>query len=165
MQVRALQAKSSFSYPREHGALVNAFRLKKKIRLFHEPRLQTAESSWHRKWIHTSEQVADLCRSDNLIRFEIENHILENKLSQQRRPPRDVDHMLYCIQWIIVQIGKELPPVQTVIYMRAELELGFKEIMRLSKGRFYPSVRDDYINFLRKIYNTTEFEYLRHKKI
>lgn len=159
------RAISSFNYPREHESLVNVFKLKKGIGLFHEPKLQIAESSWHRQWIHTSNQVEDICKSHNLIRFEVENCILENKLAVQRKPHRDIEHILSCIHWIFLQIRKELPPARSVIHMRAEFCFDFKEIMKRSPGRFYPSVKEDYVNFLRKIYNTPEFEYLRYRRV
>jgi hypothetical protein len=156
---------SSFNYSREHEALVNVFKLRREIGLFHEPRLQVAQSSWHRQWTHSSPQIVDLCRSFNLVQYEVENNILENKLSAQRSPPRDIDYILSCISWVIQQIEREVPPSRMVIYMRAEQGLGFKAIMKLCPGRFYPSVRDDYIHFLEKIYNNPEFEYLRYKRL
>lgn len=161
----AVRTGSSFNYSREHEALQNVFKLKKGIGLFHEPKLKVAESSWHRQWTHTSAQVQDLCKTDHLIRFEVESGILENKLSAQRKPPRDLEHMLECVSWVIRKIENELPPSRSVIYMRAELRLDFKEVMKRIPGRFYPSVRDDYIGFLRKLHNQEEFEYLRYKRI
>src|SRR5580765_2837208 len=120
MPREAIARISSFNYSREHDALVRVFKLRKEIGLFHEPRLQVAQSSWHRQWTHSSPQISDLCKSFNLIQYEVENNILENKLSAQRSPPRDIEYTVKCISWVIQQIEKEVPPARIVIYMRAE---------------------------------------------
>lgn len=164
-QESTARALSSFNYSKEHEALMNVFKLRREIGSFHEPRLKVAESSWHRNWTHTSPQVIDLCKTFHLMQWEVENNILENKSSAQRKPPRDIEHMLHCIGWVIQQIESEVLSARTVIYLRAERGLSFKAVMKHCPNRFYPSVRDDYLRFLMKIYNVYEFEYLRYKRV
>jgi len=158
--------KEGFNFSREHQALVAVFELLARMRAeigLIEPRLLLQESSWHRKWIFSREQLQDLCDSFWLVRGEVEHQLLLRRNEAQRKPKKDIDRVLECVTWVIRQIENEVGSVKEVIYLRAKDGKSFKEIFNMLPGRFYPSMVEDYQRFLRKLNDQPEFEYLRRK--
>ena len=120
-------------------------------------------SSWHKGWIHRTDQLTDLCRSHHLIRGEVEGNLFTaRQRASTRRRTHSIDMLIENIQWVMHQIEAELPPAREVINLRA-CGVPWREIAERLPGRALISMREDYTAFLRKVHVHPHWSYLRRR--
>jgi hypothetical protein len=165
MHRTSLASADSFNFGRENQHFIKIYQYHLYLRgdmTRQLPELGMAHSSWHDQWVFTRGQVMDLCESYYVPRYEVEGNIIQNKVMAQNKEKRDMSLVLECVDWVMLQLARELPPARDVIKLRGEGK-SFAQIMKLLPGRFYPSVVDDYTRFLRRLYGQREYEYLRRR--
>lgn len=158
MANRALQY---FSYSKEHENMILIMDMYAKMQLrgFKPQKLQVALSSWHKKWIHTREQIYEMCAETLQIPRHLANEIRENKQIYHPRP-RDRDRIVGCILWIFEQIRKRPEDEQMVITMRMK-GVSFKKILYINPTLKSSIDKRCYQQFLIEIFDSEQMEYLR----
>jgi hypothetical protein len=165
MHRTAIATADSFNFGRENQHFVKIYKYHLYLRgdmARQVPELGMAHSSWHDQWVFTRDQVMDLCETYYVPRCEVESNIISHKVMAQNKEKRDMALVLECVDWVMLQIAREVAPVRSVIQLKGEGK-SFGQIMKLLPGRFYPSIVDDYTRFLRRLYGQREYEYLRRR--
>lgn len=165
LALRLTEHRGDFNLGREHAHFSKIYRLYQQLKVDmvqQLPELGVAHSNWHDQWVFTREQIFDVCDTFVIPRYQVELAIIENKLRAQGREHRDLNAVHECLEWVIGRIALETAPAQKVIRLRAE-GISFGRIFKLCPGRFYPSVVEDYVNFLRKLVGVLQYEYLRRR--